>query len=592
MSSLLEQKSRPHFANADAVRRVLLSSAAKGNNSSASVMTTHDSEAVGVDKNETTFHSIKSMNAKISEALVGHEASNALTHFIFLGPAGSGQSSAADVLAKRMHTLGLVSTPAVVETYAGRLIGTSRDDASVEIDALLWGARGSVLLVNDAHDFMCSYMGFVALNYFISALNATENQGTVVILSGMESLMNDMIVREPALFGAFTSTIRLPRWGAEMCVDFILHSADADSITIESAAVEVLRRGFEELQNRPACFSVRDAVDIYLDLVATRFNRIATPSVDDNNSTAVSLITYTDAEAVMRNIISLRPRDLWKSKECHAFVGYAESKAREKFDKLCAALDADSLPPFTRAKCSILTPSSLNSTDANTLTSVAATADTAAVSDNLLKQSVSDSKNSAFVPPPVPLPVPASTATAQDTATGRQQPQPQPEPQKPQMPLLQLQQQRQRSFDFSRLRLPSIHGIRTPVSGPPLVNTLGRRSSNTLMHASDALASLELSDDEEEEEDDAADFASVVSDTSDHQRLFADFNKLEADATTAEDDFAKEWSALSATLTELSSPAITRGMSKGLTSTMSFGPGDIILPDIDGFDDAASFTSK
>jgi hypothetical protein len=601
MKILLEYKSRPHFANYDSVRRVVSSSAARMRSrvstSSALEHTTTSSSSMVVTPGdvlkessdyEAQLYNMKSINTQLSEALVRLKLNSSMTHFIFLGASGAGHSTIAGLLAEQMQQLGLAARSSVVEINALTIIGDSNTDATLELESVLLDAKGGVLLINDAHEFMCSALGFAAFNKLVGALHAAEENQTFIILSGLESLMKDIMARQPGLLKRFANIIRLPAWSADVCVDFIIEIAREDGLGLEAQAVEVLRRGFEILQERPSWSHVRDVIDVYLDLTVARLTRIrgfhsSSDMVGWREGVVVPLITFADADAVMRHLISSRPRDPHPCSQCAAalatnaavatgHVGYAERQARLRFDRFCKTLEETQMPLALQRPDLETTSALADSANASSIVSVntekeAASepklaAATGAGHENAAALDAKElSRNTAAV---AVNSIPSSSTAAQLLS----------------QPHL-LVPQKQKSIDYSRLRLPSIHGIRTPSA-----NTLIRRSSSAKLQSELGVTS-DLSESENEE-----DLASILSDAEESDNdegLLADFNKLEADANVAQDDFAREWNALSEALNEISSPASVSVTSQELMTGMSFGPGNVELPDIDEFDESASF---
>jgi adenylate kinase family enzyme len=620
MKVLLEHKSRPHFANYDSVRGVVSSSAARMRSrvstSSALQHTTASSSSMVVTpadvSKESTVHSarlynMKSIHTQLSEAMVRLKVGEKMTHFTFLGDSGAGHSTIAGILAEHMLELGLIMRSAVVEVSALTIKSDSVTELSAEIESILMDSKGGVLLINDAHEFMCGSLGFAGFNAFIDALHTAEENRTLIVLSGRESIMMDMMTRQPGLMKKFANVIRLPVWSVDVCVDCIVSTTHEDGLGLEALAVEALRHGFEALQERPGWSHVRDVMDVYLDLIVARLTRIqgfhsSSDVVGWCEGVVAPLITFADADTVMRRLLALRPRDVHPTPRYAATatathvstatgaMGHAERQARLRYEGFCRTLEESGRPPLTVPRPDVATtPGLAESTNAVHVNPIATengasgpksaavtdVDDACPVAEDAMSSFLGEVPREPTVPPDnlaPPLPSASPSDALEPTSTVAHS---------VSQPHMLLSHRQRGAFDSFRIRMPSIHGMRTTST-----SSLTRRSSSSALHSEPGITS-ELSESDQE------DLVSILSDADesddDNEELFADFDKLEAQANIAQDDFARDWNALSAALNEISSATSASGPRQELTAGASFGSGDVSLSDIDGFDESELF---
>lgn len=145
------------------------------------------------------------------------------SNFVFTGAPGTGKSYAGGILADALHAAGIIETSKVVHAHRSTLVGAVEGETSAKTAAVFEGARHGVLFVHSANDLV-QYRGSHGDPFGREAVDTlgqlirSQEQHTVVVLSGFPESMHQFLAREQGLAGlfschvAFTSFLPAELW--------------------------------------------------------------------------------------------------------------------------------------------------------------------------------------------------------------------------------------------------------------------------------------------------------------------------------------------------------------------------------------------
>ncbi|WP_244928748.1 AAA family ATPase [Nocardioides sp. W7] len=121
-------------------------------------------------------------------------------HMIFRGGAGTGKTTAAKIVARLFHALGLLSTDWVVETTANDIVSQFQGASRERMVAKIAEARNGVLFIDEAHQFADQSNSHVqeALQALVP-LAWDNRHNMVIILAGYAPGMADLLATDEGL---------------------------------------------------------------------------------------------------------------------------------------------------------------------------------------------------------------------------------------------------------------------------------------------------------------------------------------------------------------------------------------------------------
>ena len=129
-------------------------------------------------------------------------------HMIFTGNPGTGKTTVARMVGRVFHALGLLSKGGVIVTERSKLVGRYLGDTENNVQALLEQAKGNVLFIDEAYSLFTGArddrrdFGHRVIESLLTVLSQ-KNPDLVVILSGYEKEMMEMLETNPGMKGRF-----------------------------------------------------------------------------------------------------------------------------------------------------------------------------------------------------------------------------------------------------------------------------------------------------------------------------------------------------------------------------------------------------
>jgi AAA+ superfamily predicted ATPase len=141
-------------------------------------------------------------------------------HMIFTGNPGTGKTTVARMVGRVFHSLGLLSKGGVVVTERSKLVGRYLGDTENNVQALLEQAKGNVLFIDEAYNLFTGSnddrrdFGHRVIESLLTVLSQ-KNPDLIVILSGYEKEMMEMLETNPGMKGRFPYQFKFDDYTAE-----------------------------------------------------------------------------------------------------------------------------------------------------------------------------------------------------------------------------------------------------------------------------------------------------------------------------------------------------------------------------------------
>ncbi|WP_152656061.1 AAA family ATPase [Oceanobacillus sp. CFH 90083] len=174
------------------------------------------------------------------------ENSGQSLHMSFIGNPGTGKTTIARIIAKRLYELGVIPADRLVETDRSDLVAGYVGQTAMKTKEIIDKARGGVLFIDEAYSLAGDQFGQEAIDTIVKAMEDNKDD-LVVIVAGYEKEMEDFWNSNSGLKSRFPHHILFPNYKAEEMLQIakiMLHQKgykiadEADAAVLEQCKLE------------------------------------------------------------------------------------------------------------------------------------------------------------------------------------------------------------------------------------------------------------------------------------------------------------------------------------------------------------------
>lgn len=202
-----------------------------------------------------------------------------LLHCRFVGPPGTGKTTAARKLGELFKAMGLLSRGHVHEVDPIADFGSQREGQYAQrVKEQFQLARGGVLFVDEAYQLAEQHEGTLILHQIVQTLTSQGFADTVVVLAGYRDKMNDLMAVNSGLGRRIPHEIVFPPFGVADLLKlfwqvldargYVVHGADREPVTA------ALRRRLEALIVAPDFGNAASVISLVNEVVGRQNQRV------------------------------------------------------------------------------------------------------------------------------------------------------------------------------------------------------------------------------------------------------------------------------------------------------------------------------
>lgn len=170
-------------------------------------------------------------------------------HYVFTGNPGTGKTTVARIMARVLHSLGLLQRGQLVEADRSNLVAGYSGQTAIKTNQLVDSAIGGVLFIDEAYTLKSSEndsFGAEAIDTLLKRLE--DDRGKFVcIVAGYTDKMHDFVESNPGLKSRFTQTLRFEDYQPRELTQIFIRMSAARNFVVSDAAQTAILRVFERL---------------------------------------------------------------------------------------------------------------------------------------------------------------------------------------------------------------------------------------------------------------------------------------------------------------------------------------------------------
>lgn len=172
---------------------------------------------------------------------------------ILMGPSGTGKTTFAKLCGQIYFSLGLLSKGDVYKIDITHLMGLYIGHSEDRTKALIERARGGVLFLDESYELVKDRSSNDFGNRILTILmqEMSDGEGDLVIaLAGYEKEMKELVSKNPGFASRITEILHFENYSAEVLLAIAKQKLDQESLVIDQATTQALKKHFEEITRR------------------------------------------------------------------------------------------------------------------------------------------------------------------------------------------------------------------------------------------------------------------------------------------------------------------------------------------------------
>ena len=138
-----------------------------------------------------------------------------------------------------------------------------------------WGFSGAVLFIDEAYNLGQGSFGKEACDALVAGMTSEDFRDVLIIIAGYPFEIDETFKTNPGLKSRFSEFFEFPDWQSDDCVSFFEHCLEKENFApLEDQALDIVRRGFDQLVPLPGFANGRDVKAVWEKAKAYRAKRV------------------------------------------------------------------------------------------------------------------------------------------------------------------------------------------------------------------------------------------------------------------------------------------------------------------------------